>query len=78
MFIAPGMAHCRDGPGPNEFDLVPVLEQCVEQGRAPDRIIAVHRTDGRGDRSRPLCVFPQRAHYKGQGDSDAAENFECK
>lgn len=78
LFMAPGMAHCRDGPGPNEFDMITPLEQWVEQGRAPESIIAVHRTDGRVDRSRPLCVFPHRAHYLGQGDTDAAENFECK
>jgi len=78
MFMVPGMEHCRGGPGPNEFDMVTPLERWVEQGRAPDRIIAVHRTDGAVDRSRPLCVFPQRAHYKGRGDTDAAENFKCK
>jgi hypothetical protein len=25
-----------------------------------------------------LCVYPQVAKYKGQGSTDAAENFECK
>lgn len=78
LFMAPGMEHCRAGPGPNEFDTITPLEQWVEQGRAPDSIIAVHRTDGQVDRSRPLCVYPQREHYKGSGDTDAAENFECK
>ena len=78
MFMVPGMEHCRGGPGPNEFDMVTVLEEWVEQRKAPDSIIAVHRTDGRVVRSRPLCMFPQWAHYKGQGDPDIAENFECK
>ena len=78
LFTVPGMEHCRGGPGPNQFDMVTPLEQWVEQGKAPERITAVHRTDGRVDRSRPLCVFPQRAHYKGQGNPDLAENFVCK
>ena len=78
LFMAPGMGHCRDGPGPNEFDMIPALEQWVEQGRAPDRITAVHRTEGIVDHSRPLCVYPQRAYYNGQGNTDSAESFECK
>jgi len=29
-------------------------------------------------RSRPLCPFPQHAHYKGRGNSEDAANFECR
>ena len=78
LFMVPGMAHCRGGPGPNEFDMVTPLELWVEQGRAPERITAVHRTEDRVDRTRPLCVFPKRAYYKGVGDTNAAESFVCK
>jgi len=27
--------------------------------------------------TRPLCPYPQVARYKGQGDTNEAENFEC-
>ena len=78
LFMAPGMAHCGGGDGPNTFDMVSALEQWVEQGKAPDQIIASHSTNGVVDRTRPLCPYPQVAVYKGMGSTDQAANFECK
>ncbi len=59
MFMVPGMYHCRGGPGPNSFgnagdppvldarhDVLMALEQWVERGVAPDRIIAEQRDCG--------------------------------
>ena len=77
LFMAPGMAHCRGGDGPNQFDMQAVLEEWVEQGRAPESVIATRRTDGRDDRSRPLCPYPQVAVYRGEGSTDEAANFSC-
>jgi feruloyl esterase len=76
--MAPGMAHCGGGEGPNDFDKVAPLEQWVEKGKAPDLIIASHSTDGRVDRTRPLCPYPQVARFAGSGSSDDAANFVCK
>ena len=78
LFMAPGMAHCGGGDGPNAFDMVGALEQWVEQGRAPDRIVASHATGGVVDRTRPLCPYPQVAAYKGTGSTDEAASFVCK
>ena len=77
LFMAPGMGHCGGGEGPNAFDMVAALEQWVEQGRAPDQIVASHATSGRVDRTRPLCPYPQVATYKGSGSADEAVNFIC-
>ena len=77
LFMAPGMLHCRGGEGPNEFDLVSGLEQWVEHGKAPDSMLATHRTDGKVARTRPLCPYPQVAKYKGTGSIDDAANFQC-
>jgi feruloyl esterase len=77
LFLAPGMGHCRGGEGPNEFDKITALEQWVEQGKAPDKLIASHRTEGKVDRTRPLCAYPQVAKYKGSGSIDDAANFAC-
>jgi len=77
LFLAPGMAHCSGGPGPNAFDALTSLEQWVEKGSAPDRITATHSTNGKVDRSRPLCPYPQAAKYKGTGSTDDAANFVC-
>ena len=78
LFMAPGMAHCGGGDGPNTFDMVGALEQWVEHGKAPDRIIASHSTNGVVDRTRPLCPYPQVAVYQGIGSINDAANFECR
>jgi feruloyl esterase len=58
--------------------MVAALEQWVEHGRAPDRILASHSTSGAVDRTRPLCPYPQVAVYAGKGSMDEAANFVCK
>jgi feruloyl esterase len=78
LFMVPGMAHCGGGDGPNQFDMIAALEQWVEHGKAPDRITASRRRDGRIDRTRPLCPYPQVAVYDGKGDTNDAASFACK
>jgi len=77
LFMAPGMAHCSGGEGPNAFDKVGTLDRWVEEGKAPDSIIASHSTEGKVDRTRPLCPYPRVAKYKGTGSIDHAANFVC-
>ncbi len=78
LFMAPGMGHCGGGAGPNTFDMVAALEQWVEHGTPPDRIIASHSTNGVVDRTRPLCPYPQVAVYSGTGSIDDAGSFVCR
>jgi feruloyl esterase len=78
LFMMPGMAHCGGGEGPNTFDKIGTLDRWVEDGKAPDKIIASHSTAGKVDRTRPLCPYPQVARYKGSGSIDDAANFECR
>jgi feruloyl esterase len=77
LYLVPGMHHCAGGPGPNSFDMVPVLENWVEKGIAPAAVVASHRTDGKVDRTRPLCPYPQVAQYTGSGSIDDAASFRC-
>jgi len=77
LFLAPGMGHCGGGEGPSVFDKVGPLVQWVEHGKAPDALPASHVIDGKIDRTRPLCPYPQVARYKGAGSVDEAMNFEC-
>lgn len=77
LFMAPGMGHCSGGEGPNDFDALAALERWVEQGKAPDSIEAAHAMNGRIDRTRPLCPYPQQARYQGIGSTDDARNFIC-
>ena len=56
--MVPGMGHCRGGPGPDQFDALSALEAWVEDGVAPDQIVASKVEDGEVVRSRPLCPLP--------------------
>ena len=78
LFMVPGMGHCGGDVGTDTFDMVSVIEQWVENGKAPDRIPAAHLTDGKPDRTRPLCPYPQVAVYIGIGSTNDAGNFVCK
>ncbi|HLK64011.1 MAG TPA: tannase/feruloyl esterase family alpha/beta hydrolase [Bryobacteraceae bacterium] len=78
LFMEPGMGHCGGGEGPNTFDKIGVLDRWVEEGKAPESIIASHSTGGKVDRTRPLCPYPQVAQYKGSGSIDDAANFTCR
>ena len=78
LFMAPGLAHCAGGTGPNTVDMQGALEQWIERGLTPDRIIATRSINGVVDRSRPLCPYPQVAAYAGSGDTNDAANFVCR
>jgi feruloyl esterase len=78
LFMVPGMNHCGGGDGPNVFNMVSALEHWVEDGKAPDQVLASHLTDGKVDRTRPLCPYPRTAHYVGTGDPNDAANFVCR
>jgi feruloyl esterase len=77
LFMAPGMAHCSGGEGPDTFDKIGLIEQWVEQGKVPVQIIAARYTAGQVDRTRPLCPYPQIARYNGSGSTNDAANFSC-
>jgi hypothetical protein len=94
LFMAPGVQHCAGGPGPDNFgqtvtksqsdpqnDLTLALERWVEQGVAPEKVIATKRQGAAPQatvlRTRPLCPYPRVARYKGSGSTDEAANFDC-
>ena len=78
LFMVPGMGHCSGGEGPDTFDKVSALEAWVERGQAPSRIVASRVVDGKVERTRPLCAYPQVARYVGSGSIDDAANFTCQ
>jgi feruloyl esterase len=77
LFMLPGVAHCGGGEGPDVFDKMTPIVGWVEQGRKPSRLIASKITDGRVERTRPLCPLGQVARYSGSGSLDEAANFAC-
>jgi feruloyl esterase len=94
LFMAPGVEHGIGGPGPDRFgqfsggdgdperSLGAAMRRWVEQGVAPEQVLAVRYrspndpASGVG-RSRPLCAWPKVAVYRGAGSPDDAQNFFC-
>ena len=77
LFMIPGMAHCAGGNGPDQNDAITAVIDWVEQGIAPQSIVAKKIVNGEVARSRPLCPYPEVARYDGSGSIDEAENFQC-
>ena len=84
LFMLPGVAHCRRGPGADAIDYLSHLEDWVERGKAPEYLTAHHlRTpqNYRGlprpryplpeadyDWTRPVFPYPKVARYVGRGN----------
>ena len=77
LFMVPGMGHCVGGPGPDKFDMLTAMVAWVEHGQAPNQIAAAHVSEGKVDRTRILCPYPQVAKYKGAGPKEEASSFAC-
>ena len=83
LFMIPGMDHCgiSEGPGIDRkdgFDPLTALELWVEKGVAPGSILTTkYDDDGKVLWTRPVCPYPQRAIYTGQGDIHDAANYSC-
>jgi feruloyl esterase len=92
LFLVPGMGHCGGGAGATNFgnqgspspavsadrDVLMALDRWVEQGVAPDSIVASRVVGGNAVRTRPLCAYPKKAVYSGSGSTDDAANFSCQ
>jgi feruloyl esterase len=91
LFMLPGTAHCRRGPGGDSVDWISAIENWVEHGQAPDQVIAHHLVReqnylglprpryplpaGSYDRTRPVYPYPLIARYKGAGDPNIAASW---
>lgn len=88
-FEVPGMAHVSGGAATDQFDGLGALIDWVENGQAPDTLVASARgagnpggenaevpADWAADRTRPLCPYPTVATYA-EGDPEVASSFTC-
>ena len=91
LYGVPGMNHCSGGPTTDQFDMLSALVKWVEQGQAPDSVVATARGTGNAggvnaelpsswstSRTRPLCPYPKVATYQGSGSIEDAANFSCR
>ena len=57
--------------------MVSAVIEWVENGVAPEKIIATRFASGALVRARPVCPYPAQATYNGSGDINVAANFSC-
>jgi feruloyl esterase len=79
LYMLPGVLHCAGGPGASQVDWIEVIRSWVEEGRAPERLVARKIGDSQDIvMTRPVCPYPQVAVYDGEGDSNDAGSFSCE
>jgi len=78
LYTAPGVDHVGSG-GPSNVDMLSVLVDWVESGRAPGALTVAEQKAAlpiTTDRILPLCQWPAWPHYKA-GDPNIAASFAC-
>jgi len=75
LFLVPGVHHGGGGPGLTEFDTLTALENWVEKGQPPEKLIACRSANSVVERCRPVFPYPVLAHYSGKGDPKMADSF---
>jgi feruloyl esterase len=93
LFLLPAVGHCGGSTGPSsigggapeppaayrtpETHAVSAVMKWVEQGVAPEKIVATRFASGAVVRQRPVCPYPAQATYDGSGDINSAASFSC-
>ena len=75
LFLVPGMTHCGGGQSTDQFDMLAAIQQWVEQGKEPDRVVASGKAFP--GKTRPLCPYPKVARFDG-GNADDEQSFSCR
>lgn len=76
MFLAPGIGHCFGGPGAFPDTTFDAMRRWVENGTAPDTLIATS-VGVSPVIKRPLCPYPKKQMHNGSGNATAGEGFYC-
>jgi Tannase and feruloyl esterase len=77
VFGQSGMSRMNDA----QHNIYVALEEWVEKGTAPGAVIAAKLEGdtpmGKLIMTRPICMYPETAKYKGSGDTNDTANFVC-
>jgi feruloyl esterase len=82
LFLAPGAQHCASAAGPAPAEPAQPLDSLVawvERGQAP-AVIPGAITDPATNvvtATRPLCLYPEFARYRGHGSTTQASSYRC-
>jgi feruloyl esterase len=86
FYVTPGANHGGDGVDssgaaiPSEVDLLGVLDDWVDAGKAPDTLVQTSQETASPFKvlsSRPMCRYPLYPRYTGSGDPKLASRFTC-
>jgi feruloyl esterase len=78
FFLIPGGFHGgAQGTGAGNFAWMDAIVKWVENGEAPDELIGRRVKSGETVFTRKICPYPKKGVYKGRGDTNSADNFEC-
>jgi len=79
FITSPSVGHGLDGPGAGSIDLVAAMDNWVERGAAPDKLVASKFEPGSTTPilQRPACEYPMFPRYDGSGDPAKASSFAC-
>lgn len=76
LFVIPGMYHCGDGYGLTSIDVLTPLMAWVEDGQAPDRVVASRNTAAaEAGKGRPVFPWPALSRLRAGGDPDRAADW---
>lgn len=78
LFLLPGVLHCGGGIGPDYVDWVKLIQDWVENDKAPERIVLSKMEKGKAVMTRPIYPFPKVTSYNGKGDPNVEKNFKAK
>lgn len=78
LFIAPGAQHCSSAAGPAPTDGFGAVVDWVEHHNAPTSLLGTKTDSSRSvSMTRPICVYPLVARYKGNGNINDAHSYVC-
>ncbi|SPO00288.1 related to feruloyl esterase B precursor [Cephalotrichum gorgonifer] len=93
FFRISGMSHCAGGTGASyigsdlrtlagegaDENVLAAIVKWVEEGVAPEHVLGTAFGEGREVKfQRRHCRYPLRNMYKGEGDPNSADSWECK
>ena len=75
LFLLPGVLHCGGGTGPDNIDWLKIIRDWVENGNAPERLVASKSENGKIIMTRPIFPYPKLTVYSGNGNVNEEKNF---
>jgi hypothetical protein len=77
LYLMPGVLH-GGGKGPDKVNWLKTLQDWVEKGITPNRLVASKTVNGKITLTRPVYPYPNKAVYDGTGDPMTETSYKLK